>query len=77
MPHVGRRRFFIPSGEEKRTSFIPLKQKIRQYYKKLFVLLAAAFAVVACENSEPSSVENPNEVKKVTINRPIGYNNKR
>jgi hypothetical protein len=53
MPHVGRRRFFIPSGEEKRTSFIPLKQKIRQYYKKLFVLLAAAFAVVACENSEP------------------------
>lgn len=36
--------------------------------KKLFVLLAAAFAVVACENSEPSSVENSNNVKKVAIN---------
>lgn len=36
--------------------------------KKLFVLLAAAFAVVACENSEPSSVDNPNNVKKVTVN---------
>lgn len=36
--------------------------------KKLFVLLAAAFAVVACENSDPSSVDNPNNVKKVIVN---------
>lgn len=36
--------------------------------KKLFFLLAAAFAVVACEGPEQSTTEKPNKVNKVTVN---------
>ena len=36
--------------------------------KKLFVLLAAAFAFAACEGPEQSSTEKPSTVDKVTVN---------